>query len=121
MMIRYSSLMIKKTVVMPSSSPIGATCSRLYASVIYYPLTITPAGSTASFIVPPPVPTFRACTVAIHDILSSTIMWIKRTFQPSIIRKKRKQGFFARKLTVGGRRVLKRRKAKGRWRLDGGI
>lgn len=51
----------------------------------------------------------------------AAIWLIKRTFQPSIIRKKRKTGFLVRQRTVGGRRVLKRRKAKGRWRLGGGI
>jgi large subunit ribosomal protein L34 len=46
---------------------------------------------------------------------------IKRTFQPSIIRKKRKMGFLVRQRTVGGRRILNRRRAKGRARLGGGI
>ncbi len=45
--------------------------------------------------------------------------FIKRTFQPSIIRKRRKHGFLRRKESVGGRRVLKRRMAKGRARLGG--
>lgn len=54
-------------------------------------------------------------------ILDSAIWMIKRTFQPSIIRKKRKTGFLVRQRTVGGRRTLKRRIAKGRWRLGGGI
>jgi len=44
---------------------------------------------------------------------------IKRTFQPSIIRKRRKTGFLTRQKTVGGRRVLARRKQKGRLRLGG--
>ena len=44
---------------------------------------------------------------------------IKRTFQPSIIRKRRKTGFLTRQKTVGGRRVLERRRKKGRARLGG--
>lgn len=53
------------------------------------------------------------------NIFSEWIMWIKRTFQPSIIRKRRKHGFLERQRSVGGRRVLKRRMAKGRARLGG--
>jgi large subunit ribosomal protein L34 len=56
-----------------------------------------------------------------ESYLADVIWWIKRTFQPSIIRKKRKMGFLVRQRTVGGRRTLARRTAKGRWRLGGGI
>lgn len=42
---------------------------------------------------------------------------MKRTFQPSVLKRARTHGFRARSRTVGGRKVLKSRRAKGRHSL----
>lgn len=56
-------------------------------------------------------------SAGIEKLLNISILFIKRTWQPKLIKRKRKHGFLARMGDRHGRKILIRRKLKGRRRL----
>jgi large subunit ribosomal protein L34 len=53
----------------------------------------------------------------LDSLLQEAISFIKRTFQPSLIRRKRKHGFLHRMRTKDGRTIMNNRRRKGRRKL----
>ena len=94
----------------PAFSTTPSSCSDLLRVPVsgYTPFVRPVAGSSA---------TVADTAGELLDLFDTAIAFIKRTFQPSILKRKRRHGYRARKKTPGGRAVLKRRLLKGRKQL----
>lgn len=102
---------VDKTIRNPESHWISATVARVMSIREQTPVVFDvmneqrSAGSVTT--------TIREISEFVEGLFGGIFM-VKRTFQPSLLRRKRKHGFLARQGTRHGRKIMQHRRAKGR-------
>lgn len=60
----------------------------------------------------------RASVGDSYEDRAAPLQMVKRTYQPNVLKRKRTHGFLKRMQTPGGRKVINRRRARGRWKVS---
>lgn len=116
----------------PASSRAFSVVSERLCAPALHPAVLMAAPSRLNVLAPTPMVFETPMTqVQINDVLptladlecpaeslNEPLQAVKRTYQPSVLRRKRKHGFRTRRVSISGRKVLKRRFNKGRWRMS---
>jgi large subunit ribosomal protein L34 len=108
MSLRFGSRIIAATRVAVSlKTPLAKTYATIVGPAVNPGLLITSVNKGIQLSV-------SKTSQVLQNILELSLIFIKRTFQPSLLRRKRKHGFLARQGTKSGRAILNRRRNKGR-------
>lgn len=103
--------------VSASSQPSMSMIDRIASPALPLGPSSIEAEASAGDVAPADSEAPSSITGLIDDLansLSGAIMAIKRTYRPSVVRKKRTHGFLHRNATTSGQKLLTRRKRKGR-------
>lgn len=99
-------------------TPAGSFAPARLMSVTTIPTSSSSAATTRPPASPLSFPSVNSIFDRLINELADGIMLLKRTFQPSLMRRKRKHGFLSRLNDRNGRKVLNRRLEKGRRQLS---
>lgn len=101
-----SSSLTCPNITSTSTNSFTSTSSSSTISLFSFQPIITSSSSSSSSLI--------GFTTGLSELVNEVIWYLKRTFQPSLIRRKRKHGFLSRIATNNGRKTLNRRRQKGR-------